>query len=394
MISFQSFSKEIDELDLVVRQFEDEIKAHTLFKNTCGIVYASHEADIAELTGRLSKTFDFPFIGCTGLGILNSEGYADEQISLLVLTASDCEFGVALSDSLSEADTEEELRKAYDEARSRLPEKEKVIISYMPWNFDISYDKVVATLDKLSEGVPVFGGVSSDTWSFTETLVFTNGKVSRDGAVMLLISGNIDPILRVEQSVVPVPRTTGKVTKASDRIVYEIEGITAENYLANKGILPAKTSVMDSFLVAPFIVSMEEDGEKISALRTLDHVDQENGSCGFVGNIDEGSEITLSYISKDEMSKSVNTFLDKLISDMKKEGTGKYSTILCSSCASRYCLIVADKSTEARGYVGKLPENVNFQGVYLFGEFCPGKGGKSGRYYNRFNNETFAILAF
>ena len=79
---------------------------------------------------------------------------------------------------------------------------------------------------------------------------------------------------------------------------------------------------------------------------------------------------------------------------MKKGGEGRYSTILCSSCATRYSLIVADKETEAKGYLGKLPDFVNFQGIYLFGEFCPATGGKSGKYYNRFNNETFAILAF
>ena len=68
-------------------------------------------------------------------------------------------------------------------------------------------------------------------------------------------------------------------------------------------------------------------------------------------------------------------------------------TVFCSSCAARYCLMVADKNAEGRAYEGCLPEGVNVQGVYIYGEFCPAHGRKGGRLYNALSNETFTILA-
>ena len=71
----------------------------------------------------------------------------------------------------------------------------------------------------------------------------------------------------------------------------------------------------------------------------------------------------------------------------------RYSSIFCSSCAARYCLLVADKDAEGRAYEGRLPEGVNVQGVYIYGEFCPAHGKHRGGLYNVLSNETFTILA-
>ena len=50
-----------------------------------------------ELVKRLSEAFDFPFFGCTGIGILSTEGYSQSSISLLVLTADDVSFSIVQS---------------------------------------------------------------------------------------------------------------------------------------------------------------------------------------------------------------------------------------------------------------------------------------------------------
>ncbi len=55
--------------------------------------------------------------------------------------------------------------------------------------------------------------------------------------------------------------------------------------------------------------------------------------------------------------------------------------------------LVADKNAEGRAYEGRLPEGVNVQGVYIYGEFCPAKGKIKGGLYNVLSNETFTILA-
>ena len=42
---------------------------------------------------------------------------------------------------------------------------------------------------------------------------------------------------------------------------------------------------------------------------------------------------------------------------------------------------------------GRLPENINVQGVYIYGEFCPAHGKHNDGLYNVLSNETFTILA-
>ena len=51
-----------------------------------------------ELVKGLNEAFDFPFFGCTGIGILSTGGYSQSSISLLVLTADDVEFSIGMPD--------------------------------------------------------------------------------------------------------------------------------------------------------------------------------------------------------------------------------------------------------------------------------------------------------
>ena len=58
------------------------------------------------------------------------------------------------------------------------------------------------------------------------------------------------------------------------------------------GLITDKTSVILDYLSTPFLATQKtRDGDEIDTLRCLGVIDHENKSCGYIGRIDEGSEL-------------------------------------------------------------------------------------------------------
>ena len=395
MISFQSFSEEIDDTELLIKELSDGIPREKLLKNSCGILYAGYEADTEAVAKGLSEAFDFPIIGATGLAILNSDGYSEASVSLTVISADDCEFCVKLSDTLTHENAGEKLTKAYEAAEREIGGAPGLVLFYVPWMQGAPYDALVDIVSRASKGVPIYGGIAADGWNFVKTKVFGEGSVYNDRAVFLLMKGNVRPYLRLERSVNSMEESKTTVTKAAGTVVYEVDGSRPTDYLMKMGVYGGKNTSMNDFLATPFVaVKKTDDGDEIKVLRSLNYIDTEDRTCAFVGRIEEGSSLMLSYISREGMEASVREGFTETFEAIAASDSYKYSTVLCSSCAARYCLIIADKEAEAKGYKGRLPEGVKLQGAYMYGEICPAKGEKTGKLYNCVNNETFAILAF
>ena len=347
------------------------------------------------LIAGLREVFDFPFFGCTGIGVLSTGGYSQSSISLLVLTADDVEFAVGMTQDIGSMDDLHFFADTYRECKSHLSEKDKLIFTYVPWLHDIMFDEIVSTLDSESDHVPVYGGIASDGWTFDNTYVFTDKGASMKKGVMMVMSGNISPIFTIEHSTTLTTNLHKVVTKAEGTVVYELDGKPVTDFIRDMGLITDKTSVILDYLGTPFLATQKtSDGDEIDTLRCLGVIDHENHSCGYIGKIEEGSELNMVLISKEDIERSVKAAFDEILEQIVSSSDYEYSTIICSSCAARYCLMVADKNAEGRAYEGRLPKNVNVQGVYIYGEFCPAHGKHHGKLYNVLSNETFTILAF
>lgn len=394
MRSIQALTYEVDEIDVAIEELRAGIDTSLFLKNTCGIVFCGFEPDMEALIDGLNKAFDFPFFGCTGIGILSTSGYSQSSISLLVLTADDVEFSVGMTENITSMDDIGFFADTYRDCKSRLLGDDKLIFTYVPWLNGIMFDEIVSTLDEASGHVPVYGGVASDGWTFDQTYTFTNKGASMTKGVMMVMSGNLNPIFTIEHSTTLTTNLHKVVTKAEGTLVYELDGKPVTDFIKEMGLITDKTSVILDYLGTPFLATQKtKDGDEIDTLRCLGVIDHENKSCGYIGKIEEGSELNMVLISKEDIERSVKTAFDEILFQIENKEKYTYSTIICSSCAARYCLMVADKNAEGRAYEGRLPKNVNVQGVYIYGEFCPAHGKKTGGLYNVLSNETFTILA-
>lgn len=396
MKSFQGLTYEIDDLDDAVEELKEQIDTSELLKNTAAIVFCGYEVDIEELVSKLNEAFDFPFIGCTGLGLLSSEGFSQSSISMTVMTADDCTFEIGITDEIKTNEQLSIVGDKYAQLSENAGNDCGMIFAYAPWQKNILASNIIHILDKVSGGVPIFGGIASDGWTFDECRIFNNEKVADSGVVLMLINGNIKPIFTIEHSTTELMNSHKLVTSSKDTEVMTLNNEPATSYLKESGIFNEKTDVLVDYLATPFISTMfkPEDDDEIDVLRALVTINHEKGSCNFLGSVEEGSELNMVLISKKDIEGSVKKAFDDIFETIEKSEDYKYSTIMCSSCGARYSLIVSDKNTEGKAYINRLPEGINVQGFYSYGEYCPAKGKKYGKLYNVLSNESLAIVAF
>ena len=85
------------------------------------IVFVEEETEYSELYAGLRRKWDFPIMGCTTLAMFTGEeGYCPMGISMMILSADDCEFSVCMTDELDRDNYRDELTRAYRQAESGL----------------------------------------------------------------------------------------------------------------------------------------------------------------------------------------------------------------------------------------------------------------------------------
>ena len=394
MRSWVSKTEEIDDLEVAVEELKKGIPTEELLANTVGIAYVYYDADFEELSKMFCNIFPFTIIGVSAMALLDNEGYMAYGMELLVMSADDVRFSVGMTESLNKDNYEEKLEKLYYTMKGDTQEQEKLILAYTGKVVDTDGDIYIKTFDKISGGVPVYGGMPSDMYTYKDFKVFYDGKVDTYAAVVILVYGNVSPITLVEFSLSNETSLENKVTKVANNVVFSLGDKTFIQSLEEAGLSSDNENVIMEYVQTPFVVKKEvENGETIEFLRNLVYLKHDTGIGVFLGQVPEGAELKVATISVDDIGKSVTKVFTNLIHEMEKKSDYKYSTIICTSCTARYMNLVGDKNIEGNAYKDIIPDDINLVGMYSYGELCPTKSSDSGKLYNLFHNETFTILA-
>ena len=289
-----------------------------------------------------------------------------------------------------------EIKGTYDGLRKTLKSEPKIIISFGGMVTDESHaagDDLVAALTEAGGGIPVYGAAASDAMSFDNFRIFSNGEITRNGQVMVLISGNIDPKFVCVNSVENKASFSYEITESKGNLVYRLGNGSFLDALKKADMATDKTDVLGDYLLSPFLITMNKgENDMVEVARNLSVLNQENGMGSFLGVMPEGSIISIGILNRSDVQKSVDSAFDRILKDISDSGD-KYHTLLCSSCIARFLALAGNTSAEAETYNGRLPEGVSLMGIYGYGEYCPVKGNKTGKEYNMFHNFTFTILA-
>ncbi len=404
MDSIVAYTEEIDDLDLACQEIYDSISGFTFHKNSMALVFCEEETDYPELYRRLSAKFDFPFIGCTAMATLISTGkFKGVGISVMFLSADDCEFSVGISGSLKNDNYEQELESLYSDVVSGLSGKPKLMLTYgsiVNDDDDVDADYVLEKLDSLSDHIPICGALASDGFNFASYRLFCNDVCVKNAQVIALIAGNIEPKAICVTSFNGRADFSYKVTESKRNQVFRIGDETFIDALRKGDLLKegddrtGVQQVMGDYILSPFLLTLNfENGDTVEVIRNLAFLNFDNGSGSFLGTVPEGSVINITIVGRDDVQNTVKKCFDSVKKIITTE-PGKYNTILCSTCCARFLALGSNIEGEAKAFEGLLPSEVSLIGIYSYGEFCPVAGSKTRKNYNMFHNFTFSLMLF
>ena len=395
MESIVLYTEEIDDLQEAVREIFEQAEGFLLKKNSLAILFTEDETDYPELYDLLAGKWKFPVVGCTAMAmLLGKQGYCGTGISVLLLTADDCEFAAGITDDLNKGNYERLIGDKLEELKAGLSSEIKLVISYGGMVTDeqnVAGDDIVAAIDKASGGVPLFGGLAADGFNFNRFRVFCNGTVKQSGQVMVLVAGNIEPKFVYANSVENRASFFYEVTESRSNQVIRLGNGTFMDALKREDMQVSKTDVLGDYILSPFVLTIHQpNGDSVEVARNLSVLNQETGAGCFLGAVPEGSTLSIGIINRSDVQKSVNLSFDKILNEIREHG---YKTLLCTSCCARFLALASNINAEVEAYTGRVPEGVSLAGLYSYGEYCPVRGNKTGELYNMFHNFTFTILA-
>jgi hypothetical protein len=353
--------------------------------------------EIGELSAAIGRELACQVIGGTaGAGsVLTNAGYHELAVVLHVLTADDCLFATAISDSLAvdpEAVIVETYTMAYQNLKAQDENAEpKLIIYVTPIAQTISSDASLAKLSETCGGIPIFGFNAADDFEFCKQQVYLDGEIGGDKIALLLIAGDITPIFQVGNLEGKQTLDKRHVTKSKGNIIYEIDGKPAYEYIKEFPFVDDQTENLLNF---QFFVEMKNaaDDDGIPVSRALYTYDKVSGEVISYADIPQDSYIGLRYCE----SNDVITSSEDALKEFNKKLTaanGKYSTVLIATCTLRSMYLADQKDAEGVLVKRLLPSDVVISGLYAFGEIAP-TSVRDGKAINRFHNATFTMCAF
>ncbi len=360
---------------------------------SCGFLFAEPGYDLGELLPELSSRLPgVMLVGCTAMAQISSFGYTKLAATLLLLSGNDCAFGAAAVGGL-DTDGPAKIRQAFHQAAAGLNGLEpQGLFAFSCITETYHEHQKLGMLHELMQGKPVFGGVASDYFDFSDTRVFLNGTAHERGMVLLLVGGSFSPRFVVRN----LPKTglaKHRVTKSEGLRLVSVDNVPAKDFLLRHG---ADISNTHSLFFSPLSLELdtEKDYDGISVCCSISHVDEESGAATVLADIPEGTAVSVQVIQGSDILDTTADAMKALAEEIRqgeREGHA-YSAILIATCAARHVVLALDHAREASMAQELFPATTPFTGFYSYGEFCP-TSIRNGRAKNRLHGLSIAICA-
>jgi len=247
----------------------------------------------------------------------------------------------------------------------------KVAISFAD-GLLVNGEEFINTFANYRDDLIIAGGLAGDNAEFKETLVFTQERILKSGAVIaLLFNDNLSVTTTASFGWENIGKTM-TITKSNKNRVYEIDGIkTVDIYGKYLGTDIAK-NLPKIGIEFPLIIKREN--LKIPRAVLAKHDD---GSLTFAGNINTGDKVTFGY-------GNIETILSYSHNIKNKFDKQRSESIFIYSCMARKELLGNSISLE----LTPLSKMANISGFFTYGEFFSNQQNST----NELLNQTMTIL--
>ncbi|MDR1509794.1 MAG: FIST C-terminal domain-containing protein [Synergistaceae bacterium] len=399
--SITAVTYELDDIQAGISELANETLRNIKFgRNSFGLLLCDSYSDHKALAEGLRQTLGIPIVGFSATAAFSGNGeLCDSAAILTVVTSDDVHFSIAVSEPLTTDNILGQIESTYNKAKAALDGEPALIMAFPPYILGIMIDIYPRELGRVSGGLPVFGGLPSHDEVYGESAVYCGDTAASDRMALLLMSGAVKPVMTVKNSLGSLTNLKRTVTSSKCNEIYRVGDETFVCFLERFGIDVAKFADSDEkttfFTSYPLLVehSGGADMDGIPVVRTLHGVDFETGSGTAIGEVPQGSVISVGILQKSDIEMSARNGVKDLLDKMKlNEDAGyKYSMVFAVSCVARYYVMASDSTLETDVFHKNLPRDIALSGFYSFGEICPTS--IRDRASNAAHNESLVMIA-
>jgi len=375
-----AYTEEVDEVEDALNEIMGQIDLGAMKKNTVGIVTCHFDFLDSGFLDALCQKLPFDIIGMTTLASANPHGSSMYALSLTVLTSDDVVFETAMTGALNPDNYRENMEAAYSGATKNHPGAPALIITFLPFFKEVSGAVMHRAFDDVCGSVPFWGSLAADPdISYLHSKVFHNGDISKDGMVMALLYGPVDPeFVIVSIAKHNIRKDRGQITDSDGCILKEINGVPAVKYLENMGVYLMK----DATITTPLLVYYEGNSEPV-ALGIYNLNDDGTLLCG--GEMPKGASIAVGQITNEGILATAEENLNRVLE------CGKRNCALFLPCITRHVMLAPNRDAELELIAAKMENGrvMPFMTGYSGGEICPVRD-EAGVLRNRFHQYTFS----
>jgi hypothetical protein len=337
------------------------------FKPTLAIVFLSVAQDRKAITQFLD-TKNIAVFGATTNGEFISEDTEIGSGAMLLLDINEDYFKIYLED-YPEKNYREIAKKIAQKAKNEF-KKPAFLISVSHLETDAE-QLLFGFEDIIGKHVNVFGGMAGDDYSFTNQFVFTNGKESNMGTVVLVLDEDKVKIKGVATCGWKAVGTEKTVTKSEGNHVYTVDHIPVLDITTKYGGLENVTPENKDLLLeiaANFPLQLQrEKGDPV--MRPGLVVDWSDHSFYCSGTVPQGSKVRFSLPPDfDVMDKVI-----KGVQQLKDTEMPEADALVIFSCAGRIMSLGPLMNQEIEGI--KNVWNVPMAGMFSNAELARATGG-------------------
>jgi len=359
---------------LTAENFETRVHdIKTINPNLICVFFASKYASIQKILEKITDNFsDVCVIGCSTAGEIEDNKLVENSVSVVAINFEKTEFKVS-NQLISEG------VNAYDAAHNigkELKQGELKGIFVLSPGLVNGSDITKGLYDTVSPDVKIFGGLAGDGADFKETFTFLNGDLKNDNLVAIGLYGDNVKIGTGSKGGWSPFGPSRRVTKATDNILYELDGKPAldlyKEYLQEKA-----ADLPGSGLLYPFAILNEDHNQK-GLIRTILDVNHEDKSLTLAGDIFENSLVCLMHADVDDLIDGA----EEAASEANLE-TDDESVAFLVSCVGRKLVLADDVEEELSAVKKILGNHASITGFYSYGEISPFAGTNKAELHNQ-----------
>jgi len=370
---------ELDEPEIAVKEILGQLNLEENAKKySAGFLTCSYDFVEAGIVKAICEALPFDVVGCTTLTNANNNEAGTMLLCLTVLTADDCNFAAALTDSVQPAN----LEKTVASAVKKLPEgkgKAKLALVFLPM-LDAGGEIMIETLDKCISGAPIFGTVACDldTAAFSNSFVIHNGEHYKERISFLLIYGNVSPKFVVASaSENYLRKQASSITSSEGSILKRVNNMPAKEYFESIGLVTNKG--IEGLCSVPFVVDYNDGTQPIArAIYGLNP----DGSAACGGRMPEGGSFYIGLLDVEDIISTAKSSAHNLSKPDRAAG------IIMFPCLGRNMVLAIDPLMEVNAVREIIGGDIPWHLAYSGGECCPVYT-REGSTVNRFHNFTF-----